>query len=285
MKKPLFISLLGVFLIGTGINANATNIFNWGVETDKTSVSTSNSLGFFGGTSRSSTTAHSGKYSMKMVVHGNDSGNQQMGAEIADWVRTPYNVVGAPAIYYRWWMKIMPGFSWGNGTAKAKSSRIIGTNHPRVYTSYVRASGFEIEECDDVGPSQSGGGCDFGRLLIPYDMRSMDDGKWHEYIVMVKSNSTTSSKDGEFKAWIDGTLVGQRSGFILHNKANNGLNEAWGGWMTRPYFQLNGTSSDGGIIYVDDFSTDTNWNSTYTNQPSSNGSTASSPPLPPSNIN
>jgi hypothetical protein len=31
--------------------------------------------------------------------------------------------------------------------------------------------------------------------------------------------------------------------------------------MVSPYFQLNGTTSDGGTIYLDDFSTDDGYNS------------------------
>jgi hypothetical protein len=40
------------------------------------------------------------------------------------------------------------------------------------------------------------------------------------------------------------------------------MKEAWASWMVRPYFQLNGTSNDGGLIWVDDISTDNMWNST-----------------------
>jgi hypothetical protein len=47
----------------------------------------------------------------------------------------------------------------------------------------------------------------------------------------------------------------------LHEKDGNGFIEAWGGWMVSPYFQLNGTSGDGGTIYLDDFSTDDVFNS------------------------
>jgi hypothetical protein len=84
----------------------------------------------------------------------------------------------------------------------------------------------------------------------------MNDGKWHEYIVRVKPNSTASSYDAEFQVWVDGKSIGQVNNWHLHNYASNGMIEAWGGWMVKPYFQLGGTTSDGGTIFVDDFSTD-----------------------------
>ena len=43
--------------------------------------------------------------------------------------------------------------------------------------------------------------------------------------------------------------------------------EAWGGWMVTPYFQLNGTAADGGVIYLDDFSTDDTFNSMLLQSP------------------
>lgn len=264
-----------VLSLGVAMQARATNFFSWGVESDSTSVPGQSVLRYDGNTSRSQTTAHTGQYSLKYVVQGNDGGNNQMGADLSPRISLPYEVVGEPAIYYRWWMKIMPGFSWGNGTAKTKASRVNGATYPRVYTGYVWANGFQLNECEDVGSAQPGGGCPSQGIHINYDMRSMNDGAWHEYIVMVKPNSTTSSSDAQFKVWVDGDLVGQQTNFMLHNKNNNGHGESWAGWMVRPYFQLNGTASDGGVIYVDDFSTDDTWNSS---------STGAALPLPPSGI-
>lgn len=274
MNKLLnILAIGGIGIFGASQNANATNYFNWGVETNTTSIGPVN--GYNSGTIRDCTVSHSGSCSMRLNVVGNDGGNQGMGADI-DQNTLPFNVVGGPAIYYRWWMRIMPGFSWGSGTAKTKSNRVLGATYPRVYTGYVQADGFNIGECDDVGSSQSGGGCVDPGPTISYNMRAKNDGNWHEYIAMVKPNTSTTATDGQFKMWIDGTLVGQALNWRLHNKDGNRFIEAWGGWMVYPYFQLNGTSSDGGTIYVDDFSTDTEYNSL--------SGTATGQVLPPTNL-
>lgn len=255
-----FISLaMCGLLFASGANeANATNYFNWGAESDSTSNGPV--IRYHPNTTRDCTVSHSGSCSMRLNVKGDDSGNGDMGAEI-NQTRLPFNIVGGPAIYYRWHMKIMPGFSWGSSTAKTKSSRVLGESYPRVYTGYVQADGFNIGECDDVGSSQPGGGCVDPGPTISYNMRAKNDGAWHEYIVMIKPNTTTGATDAQFKVWIDGTLVGQNLNWRLHNKDGNGFIEAWGGWMLQPYFQLNGTTSDGGTMYIDDISTDDVWNS------------------------
>ena len=128
--------------------------------------------------------------------------------------------------------------------------------------------GFLIGECDSSGCTLNNGGSNGSdsNLVIPYDFRSRADGVWHEYIVKIKPNTSASCTapsncDAQFQAWVDGVSVGQYNNFKLHNNASNSMTEAWGGWMVMPYFQLNGTTSDGGTIYVDDFSTDDTFNS------------------------
>lgn len=286
-----FLSFLAI-----GQNAGATNYFSWGIESLRPSWGVNGTASYdvkmFANSTRDCTVSHSGSCSMKMVIAGNDSGNQSSGADLVIGPPAyPWNYVGSNAIYYRWWMKIQPGFSWGNGTAKTKSSRVLGTTYPRGYTGYLMSYGFLIGECDDVGSSLPGGGClladgsasnDYN-LSIPYDFRSKNDGVWHEYIVKIKPNTSASCTvgincDAEFQAWVDGVSVGQYNGFKLHNKATNGMQEAWGGWMVSPYFQMNGTSSDGGIIYLDDFSTDNSYNSLASgSSPPTGGTTLSSP--------
>ena len=264
MGKLSRVVACGTFLLAltAGHTASAANYFSWSVEGDTVPSTGQTVLNYDGNTSRSTDTAHTGSYSMKLDIRGNDSGNNGMGADLNPKINTPFDLVGSPALYYRWWMKIMPGFSWGDGTAKTKSSRVSGAVYPRGYTGYVRASGFEIKECEDVGNVQPGGGCIPRQgVSIGYDMRSKNDGIWHEYIVMVKFNTTIDSSDAQFKVWVDGNFVGEQLDFTLHNKSGNRHIEAWASWMVRPYWQLNGTTSDGGIIYVDDFSTDDTWNS------------------------
>jgi len=271
-KSSCLVAIIGfLFLLGASGNASAVNYFNWGVET--LLVNYGGTQGTFpvvfhpGNTTMDCTVFHSGKFSMKLSVIGNDSGNQQMGVDLIQMNPDyPFNLVGGLAVYYRWWMKIMPGFSWGNGTAKTKASRVI--SGVQGYTGYLMDNGFLIGECDSGGCTLNNGLSNGGdsSLIINYDFRSHADGVWHEYIVRIKPNTSAtctapSNCDAQFQAWVDGFSVGQYNGYKLHNIAGDGMTEAWGGWMVSPYFQLNATASDGGTIYLDDFSTDDSWNS------------------------
>ena len=270
LKRSSYRAVLGGFLCLFGVtqHAGATNYFSWGVEGSKLNYGV-NGPGTFNvtyhrGTSQDCTQAHSGSCSMKLVVIGNDSGNQQMGIDTQQWNPTyPWPLVGSPPLYYRWWMRIMPGFSWGSVTYKTKASRTVGITYPRAYTGYVYANGFNLGECDDVGAGLPGGGCVDPGPFIYYNVAAKNDGFWHEYIIMVKPNSTFSTADAQFLAYVDGQMVGQQLCFILHDKSGNMFTDAWGGWMVSPYFQLNGSVNDGGTIYLDDFSTDDTWNSIF----------------------
>jgi hypothetical protein len=135
----------------------------------------------------------------------------------------------------------------------------------------VTASGILLAECGD-DPAQcadatGASNASDSRIGIAYDFRSRDDGAWHEYIVRVKPNTAATCVagvdcDAELQLWVDGTSVGQYDGFKLSNaQTTEPMYEAWGGWMVSPYFQLNGTPSDGGTLYLDDFSTDDGYSS------------------------
>lgn len=252
-----------------GPTIGGTNYFSWGVESNYTPNSTY-PVQYEGNTTRvcSNVAAHTGACGMKLQVIGNDSNNQPLGADILSGKTLPFNLVGGPALYYRWWMKIMPGFSWGNATAKTKSSRVLTVSGARGYTGYVFKNGFSIAECDKISGGMGGGCTDTegvknndSSVYVTHNMNTMADGLWHEYVVMVKGNSTISTMDAKLKVWIDGQVIGEYNNWYLHDAANTQHLEAWGGWMIRPYFQLGGTSSDGGTIYVDDFSTDDVYNS------------------------
>ncbi len=247
-----------------------SSYFSWDVESNTTSIGAIHS--YFGATTRDCAVAHSGACSMRMNVIGNDGGNQQLGADV-NQNSYPFNVVGGATLYYRWWMRIEPGFSWGSGTAKTKSSRTGGGpisntgTMAQGYTGYLRSYGFLIGECDSAGCRLANGAInDDSNLYIPYDFRTRADGIWREYIVKVRPNTSATCTagvncDAEFQAWVDGVSVGQYNNFKLHDNASHTMVEAWGGWMVTPYFQLNGTSADGGTIYVDDFSTSGAYNS------------------------
>lgn len=248
--------------LGAGVSNDQTqvgiNYFVWGAENDIGAL--------FPGTTIDCTVAHTGSCAMRLDVRGDDGGNQQMGVD-GDQTFYPFSFVGAPAIYYRWWMRIEPGFSWGSGTAKTKSSRTIAGSAAQGYTGYLMSFGFLLGECEAGGCRLANGDANTDEnLVIPFDFRAQDDGVWHEYIVKVRPNTRADCTpgvncDAEFQAWVDGAFVGEYNGFKLHDDASHSMTEAWQGWMVTPYFQLNGTPADGGVIYVDDFSTDTAFNS------------------------
>lgn len=182
-------------------------------------------------------------------------------------------------------MRIEPGFSWGSGTAKTKSSRVI--SGAPGYTGYLMDYGFLIGECSPNSPPEcllNDGGSNAGdsRLVVPYDFTTMDDGLWHEYIVRIKPNTIAACTapgncDAEFEAFVDGVSVGEYNDYRLHYTGGDTFTDAWGGWMVSPYFQLNGTVQDGGTIYLDDFSTDDVYNSLL-------GTPDTTPPSAPSGL-
>jgi len=260
--------------------ALATNYFNWGVEDLRPSWGINGTaqyeVQFKSNTVQDCTVSHSGSCSMRINVRGDDNGNGPSGADLIGPKPTyPWNFVGSTALYYRWWMRIEPGFSWGSGTAKVKSSRVGGVSYPRGYTGYIMSYGFLIGECGEAH-QQPGGGCLLNNgatntdsnLFIRYDFRNIDDGAWHEYIVKIKPNTNAdctagTNCDAEFEAWVDGVSVGQNNNYKLHDETGNYFKDLWGSWMVYPYWQLNGTPSDGGTIYIDDVSTDDVYNSIY----------------------
>ena len=260
-----------LWLTGVGHNAGATNYFNWDAESNSTSIGPV--LGYRMGTTQDCSVAHTGSCSMKLRVVGNDNNNQGMGIDL-NQNNYPFSVVGNKSLYYRWWMNIQPGFSWGiggTGHHLTKASRVLGVAEIRVYTGFLEDKQFSISECG-LDPSQPGGICDPNvggdhAAVINYDMTKKNDGIWHEYIVRVKPNSTPISYDAEFQVWVDGRSIGQVNNWHLHSFGSNGMIEAWGGWMVQPYFQLGSTASDGGTIYLDDFSTDDVWNSLIPGSP------------------
>lgn len=247
------------------------NYFNWDCTTESSSLGPVS--GYFSGTTR---VVVDGVSCLRFAVIGNDAGNQQMGAD-QTWVDYPFAAfVGSPALYYRWRMRIEPGFSWGAGTAKAKSSRtaggpmVNGSSQGQGYTGYVMSNGFLIGECDTAGCTVPGGGFNTDQNhLIAHNFAA--DGLWHEYVVKIKANSGAAVADAEFEAWADGVQVGTANGFILHPNATHTLVEQWRCWMMTPYFQLNGTASDGGVIYATDFSVDDVYNSLGAPPPSPPG--------------
>jgi hypothetical protein len=282
-----------------------TNYFSWGVEANNYTYiggtwTLNPATDYRGGTTRDCTVAHTGSCSMKQVIIGNDAGNNPQGLDGVNgngWAPINYGwkVVGSPALYYRWWMKIMPGFNWGLGTFKTKSSRVGGpesAGSPQVYTGYLNKDGVRIDECASFSYSNcryaDGSGSD-AAADINYPPPA--DGQWHEWIVKVKPNTSATCTAGvncnaEFGLWVDGVSRGQYNGWKLHSSASTDMVEYWLGWASgQMYWQLNGVPGDGGTIYFDDMSTDTCPGHTGTALPcNSLMSSDTTPPAAPSGL-
>jgi hypothetical protein len=243
-------------VVGAVQDAHATNYFNWGVEGSKVNYGSTQGqydVVYFGSTIRDCTVSHAGSCSIKLSVIGNDGGNQQMGVDLLQWnPNYPFNMVSGSALYYRWWMKVQAGFNWGTNQRKTKSSRVITANGHGGYTGYVGGDGFWLGEAEEGAPGTD------PVSFIAYSTPA--DSTWHEYIVMVKPNTTASSTDARFELWVDGKLIGQQVNNFRLSQDSGWMTDAWGGWMVAPYFQLN-SATGGGTIYLDDFSTDDSWNS------------------------
>lgn len=285
----------GLFaLAGASQFAHATNYFSWGAE-NMTPQWGANGAYTGTATYRDSSSAldcsvaHSGSCSLKIRPTGQGS-NESTGVDFNGVPPTyPFQVIGSQ-LYYRWWMRINSGFSWGDQElSKTKAGRIIRSDFGMAYyTGYIFRNGFRIAECEADAhclDNQGNSATDNGNIYIPFDMNKMADSKWHEYIVRIKANTSTSCTtpgtcDAEFEAYVDGVSVGSHKNFRLSAVNGNHL-EWWGSWMTNPYFQMWSSVSAGGVMYLDDFSTDDKWNSLVFPSGPGTGTGGSPTPLPP----
>ncbi|MGB4943023.1 MAG: hypothetical protein WBO92_02825, partial [Candidatus Moraniibacteriota bacterium] len=167
-----FTFLIVFFLLSAG-NAQATNYFSWGVEGNTyvvNGVTTTFLYSYVGSSSQDCTVSHVGSCSMKILVNG-ATGDEPQGKELNAPIQLPFNIVGGPAVYYRFWMRLNSGWSWGSVTPKTKSSRVLGDFNGdsgiRGWTGYVQADGFNVGECDGTG---AGGGCVDPGPGISYNM-------------------------------------------------------------------------------------------------------------------
>lgn len=239
--------------------APRVNYFSWDCEAPHPYLN-----GYFPNTSIVTAGCHSGTHCMQINVMGNDGGNQSAGARIGTEIRLG-PVVQGKWYYYRWWMKLDSAFRWGNGTGYAKAFRVKRTDEaqPGVWTGYIGKQGFFMHEMHGGGASGTEDGpnwWDANGPYVPYDLQAAAGTGWHEYIVAIRTQSGVAVSDGIFQAYVDGVFLGERRNqhFLGHDAD---CTEAWNGAMLQPYFQLNGTETDGGSIWMDDYSMDSDWNS------------------------
>lgn len=279
-------------LIGANQSAHATNYFSWGAETMTPTWGAKGSAtgpaSLRSQSSIDSSVFHSGSKSLKVQPTGSGT-NESTGIDLNGTPPSyPFGFLGSQ-LYYRWWMRIEPGFSWGNNFKKSKAGR---PNLPNLtaqwYTGYIGGDEFVISEC--TPEAGHAGGClpndgsapyDGSQIHIAYNLNSKADGKWHEYIARVKVNTIANCTvkvdcDAQFEMYVDGVSVGSYNNWKL-TPTDGQFIEWWGSWMTNPYFQMGSTVPAGGTIYLDDFSTDDTWNS----QVSPSGPGGSAIPTPP----
>ncbi|MEQ1654321.1 MAG: hypothetical protein ABL983_01140 [Nitrospira sp.] len=259
LKLGTFLLLLTWILLPVQ-PTSAANLFRW----DADQLSTT-SLGPIitvqGGTSIDTNVKHGGLGSMRLVFPGNTQG--QVGIEPGPGiVLTP-----GQRYFHRWWMKFDSNFHWrtGGGFSTFKMNRIKrqGDILPGILTQHLEPGFISVSECEQCDPAGTGGdnatGINYN--FDPQSNRALLN--WNEYIVEFKLNSASDVRDGEYALWVNGVQIGRASGisFCCSSGSFQPI-EAWGMTMVRPFAQIQGLASDGGIIWVDDFSNDTTFNST-----------------------
>lgn len=266
----------------------ATNYFSWGAEGLSganapqwgTNGAATGNASLRSQTVIDCTVRHSGVCSMRVQPTGSGT-NESTGIDLNGIPPNySFNLVGSGSLYYRWWMRMDTGFSWGDGSvwgspdaSRAKAGRIIKTGTvDQYYTGTIGARGIGISECEATAGhagaclTNTGAiGSDTGPIYVPHSFAA--DSQWHEYIVRVKSNTSTSCTtpgtcNAELELFVDGASVGSYNNWRLTN-ADSQFFEWWGSWMTNPYWQMGSSIAAGGIVYLDDYSTDDTFNSIY----------------------
>ncbi len=237
---------------------HATNYWSWDCEsTDHPWFNR-----FYASSGLVTTAPRSGERCVQIDVIGNDGGNQGRGTDVRSIVLG--NVQQGQWFYFRWWMKLDAGFSWGTGTGYTKASRLKCTveQMTRLWTGYLGRQGVFLHGSDTLPAYWEPNG-----VSVPYAFRAAAGTGWHEYIIAMKMQTGPAGSDGEFHFHVDGARIGGKTG-IHYLDFTGSCSEAWNGWMVSPYFQLNGTPADGGTLWLDDYSFDDCWNSARYPDPS-----------------
>jgi hypothetical protein len=210
---------------------------------------------------------------MKVDIHSGTQvpGGEQQGFEFGTNGFNTWNpmppLVGGPAIWYTFHIKIDAAFDWGTQTGKIKMGRVApdlpvvivnGQEVRRGYTSYIGNDGGNygvwLAECDGIGGCPSSGTI----AHVYFDWRTIHgDGTFHKIQVKVLGNSTAASSDAELEVWIDDVYQGIDSGFLLHSTQDTICYDGWEGMGVYIYPQLTAADGQGGIIWIDDVRTDT----------------------------
>lgn len=259
LKLGTFLLLLTWILLPVQ-PTSAANLFRW----DADQLSTT-SLGpiitIQPNTSIDTAVKHSGSGSMKLIFPGNQQ--FQLGIEPGPAI----SLMAGQRYFHRWWMKFDSNFHWSSiqafSTFKMNRVKRAGDVQPIFFTQHLERGFISISECNECNPAGTGGDNIVG-VNYNFDPQSNPSlTNWHEYIVEIKLNSSSGARDGEFALYVDGNQIAR--GTAISFCCTTGSfqpQEAWGQTMIRPFAQIQGLASDGGIVWVDDFSMDTTFNST-----------------------
>jgi len=271
-EKSSCLVAMGAFLclLGASQNAGAVNYFNWGADSPTTPTGTCT----FIDAAIDPTGGHDGTGAMKYTVPDGADGqrgctNLQNGSIGAGtWL-------SGKTLYYRWWMKIDPSFSWGDRKIfKLARLEDAGTD---LLTFYMQNDGIKIES-SSAGIGCSGGVC--GTINYAFDGAAAKN--YQEYILALRLQ-TSSSGTGALTLFVNAVQVGS----FTHQLYTCGLGcgdvqvATWGQAMAQALYSqlcIGGTACGaGGNIWADDFSVDDLWNSKIS------GSPLNQPP-PPANL-
>jgi hypothetical protein len=255
-------------------SAFAANYFNWNAD----GTSTSRGGCRMSSASIDTSVKHSGTGSMRYDIA--DNGDEQIGCTSLSQTNLGFTWDSGKTLYYRFWMKIDPGFGWGS-RHKMKAMRLLENGSPAL-TPYLDSGSIFLEECP---------GCtNASQLRISYDFRPSgpnDVTNWHEYIVALTFQSGPSSTDAKLELFVDGKSQGSVGGFRMRSCSggcSSVTTATWGNAFAQAFYtQLCSPGSSncgsGGRMWFDDFSVDDTFNSVVG---SSATSMASPKPMPPS---
>lgn len=275
--RVFIFGVAAIFAVAPALAQSPTGeLFSWDADSTQIIVKggTSSCLSLKGGSIIDRNEKHRGVGSLKHVLGdaqhdlGCDPGAMAPGGDIFDGGET----------YFRWWMKIDSSMDWGDAQKKAKFARLTRSNekNPGYTTMYLFDRGFRWAGAFnptgsdryvnlDVDFDPSDGACRSSKLVQNI---GADCTEWREYIFYFKRNTCPNCENGVARFYVNGQLVDESNNisfaeFVPADGVTT-FKYAWAGIGGKIFPQMcaNGnTCGTGGIIWIDDISISTEWNS------------------------